>query len=103
MGGQVLEINEQLERNPNLLLSDHEERGYITVIFPDTEIPDVHSVAPSGDARVMSSAAAFVCYAWTAGKCSRGDKCKFEHPARGPDEKKARTSPGSGAVSDSNT
>ncbi|CAN0357059.1 unnamed protein product, partial [Ectocarpus fasciculatus] len=43
VGGQVLELNNRLESQPELLKSDPHGTGYVAVVYPDTELPDFHN------------------------------------------------------------
>lgn len=73
VAGHLLEINKNVERDAELLLSQPQGVGYIAVIFPDGEIPSLEN---GGVVKPRNN----VCHAFAAsGTCSRGDVCKFSH------------------------
>ena len=80
VGGQLLEINENLLKKPSLLFEQPCGTGYIAVIYPDTDLPHL------GDAPTVSAAETAkkrhpnpnICYAFLKGKCSRV-QCRFAH------------------------
>lgn len=88
VGGQVLELNRRLETHPELLANadTYQSLGYIAIIFPDTELPDFHTVSNFATSEsinktyIAKAAAGRQCFAWNqSGACSRGNLCKFEH------------------------
>ena len=82
IGGQLLEINNILLSSPNLLFDQPCGTGFIAVIYPDTEIPNLNnnlsgkfSIEQPSIEEIKSN----ICFAFKKGLCSRGDKCKFKH------------------------
>jgi hypothetical protein len=74
VGGQLLEVNDDLLLNSNL-----EEmklfQKYIAIIYPNTKIPTLEHPNVEDLRRHNPN----VCHGWLNGKCKYGDKCKFEH------------------------
>lgn len=86
IGGKLLELNDQIIENPELIISDSIGRGFIGIIFPDTEIPSVDG--PSNWESIVKviqakNALKNLCFAWSKDRsCNRGDACKFVHENR---------------------
>lgn len=83
VGGKLLELNDQLINSPNLVVIENDNSGFIAVIFPNTEIPQLDG-AKNWDSLVkkmeVKTTDKSVCYAFlNTGNCSRGDMCKFKH------------------------
>lgn len=82
VGGQLLETNLNLLSHPNLLQDQPCGTGYIAVIYPDTEIPNLTNgliVKSSSDQPSLQDKKSNICFAFVKGICSRGDNCKFKH------------------------
>lgn len=80
VGGQLLEINENLQNKLDILGNINSGERYIAIIFPDTKIPSPGQSVEEWRAIQESLAIrSNLCYSWVQGKCLRGDKCKFLH------------------------
>lgn len=77
VGGQLLELNSQLQNNPHLI-SQAGGLGYLAVIYPDTEIPTPESQIDSHP-KGKTVSKDWTCHAFQKGECKRGDKCRFLH------------------------
>jgi hypothetical protein len=82
VGGKLLELNENVLSDPHLLESASDSKGYLAVIYPDTEIPSLDGY-PDYQSLVESCAGKLlvkgVCFDFQQGSCSRGDSCRFKH------------------------
>lgn len=80
VGGQLLELNENLQQNLDILRNTSSGERYVAIIFPDTKIPSPgQSVEEWRIIQASIASRSNLCYSWIQGKCSRGDKCKFLH------------------------
>lgn len=83
VGGKLLELNEQLLLNPKLVVTEKDNTGYVAVLHPNTDIPnlddarDYESLAKKMEVKMNEKS---ICYAFlNKGNCARGDRCKFKH------------------------
>jgi CCCH-type zinc finger len=79
IGGKLIETNENLLSSPSLLWTQHQGTGYVAVLYPETELPNLATVEIGLTTTEAASANSKICFAWAKGSCARGDKCKFEH------------------------
>jgi hypothetical protein len=78
----MLELNTRLESQPDLLAADPQGRGYIAVVYPDSELPDFHNFSSWKLKQKLKSEKKYktgMCFDWIEGKCSRGSDCKYTH------------------------
>lgn len=85
VGGQLLEVNNRFQSQPELLLDKTNQSSYIAIIFPNVTFPDF-SICDESSSLVINEllgnkrGGERVCFDWMKFKtCSRGDKCKFLH------------------------
>jgi glycine cleavage system H lipoate-binding protein len=90
VGGKLLEFNDALQRDPSLLDVQYNGKGFIAVIYPNTEIPSLEG-CPDYESMVEritnkhsklnggAGGGGNKCFSFAKGTCARGDKCKFKH------------------------
>lgn len=82
IGGKLLEVNDNLNLNPRLLIDESQGAGYVAILFPENEIPSIDGCTDFEALKEkmrFKSTMSRVCYAWQKGECNRGDSCKFSH------------------------
>jgi glycine cleavage system H lipoate-binding protein len=84
VGGQLLEFNESLLASHELLFTDHQNLGYIAIIYPNTLIPGLDGYIDYNSLMEQMNknkriATENVCYSFLQGNCNRGSNCKFKH------------------------
>lgn len=80
VGGQLLEINDNLRIVPSDIIDKPCSGGFVAILYPNTEVPTLDSARNWEELlSKMKDRTSNKCYQWMRGSCNRGEKCKFEH------------------------
>mmetsp|Transcript_23761 Transcript_23761/g.44121 ORF Transcript_23761/g.44121 Transcript_23761/m.44121 type:complete len:230 (+) Transcript_23761:130-819(+) len=83
VGGQLIELNENLMNNHDLLASNDPYNGerYMAIIYPTTKLPGPQdtNVEVWKQKQHEASMVPKICYSYLEGTCTRGESCRFQH------------------------
>ena len=83
VGGQLIELNENLLTNHGILGRNGPYNGerYVAIIYPTTKLPGPQDtdVEVWKQKQHEASLVPKICYSYLEGTCTRGESCRFQH------------------------
>jgi hypothetical protein len=83
VGGQLIELNENIITNTDILSSNDAYNGgrYVAIVYPNTKLPGPLDTDVEAWKRKQHEASMVprICYSFLEGTCTRGDACRFQH------------------------